>query len=255
MAVTFLQAVNASLKRVGVIQGDAGELATSTVTSTATGLIATGPFTDSGRQVQIDLMIQVWNESQHILYDLGLLSPEAASATLTLASGTREYDMPDDFERFAGENKSERVFRAATNVWWLTEYPGGYAAMLRDQNVASDWIGQPTHYAISPTTRGRVRIDREPDATVAGRTFNALYEKRLALTSTMATETLIFSDTVADALVPVTAEAWRGIKQKEFNETVFQSNLARAAGQVTQTQRRRRGGIRRARGSGVRALR
>ena len=255
MAVTFLQAVNASLKRVGVIQGDAGELATSTVTSTATGLIATGAFTDSGRQVQIDLMIQVWNESQHILYDLGLLSPEGASATLITASGTREYDMPDDFERFAGENANERVFRAATNVWWLTEYTGGYAAMLRDQNVASDWIGQPTRYALSPTVRGRIRIDREPDATTASRTYNILYEKRLALTSTMATDALIFSDTVADALVPVTAEAWNGIKKKEFNEQAFQSNLARAAGQVRQTQRRRRGGIRRAAGRGVRILR
>lgn len=255
MAVTFLQAMNASLKRVGVIQGDAGELGTSTVASTATGAIATGAFTDSGRQVQIDLMIQVWNETQHILYDMALLSPEAASATLVLAEGVREYDMPDDFERFAGENNSERVFRAATTVWWLTEYAGGYAAMLRDQNVATDWIGQPSHYAISPSVRGRVRIDREPDSTVAGRTYNALYEKRLALTSTMATEALIFSDTVADALVPVTAEAWKAIKKKEFNQTTFESNLARAAGQVRQTQRRRRGGFRRAAGRGVHVVR
>ena len=61
MAITFLAAINASLKRVRVIQGDAGELATSTVTSTATGLTATGAFVDSGRQVQIDLMIMMWN--------------------------------------------------------------------------------------------------------------------------------------------------------------------------------------------------
>lgn len=255
MAITFLQAVNASLKRVGVIQGDAGELATSTVTSTATGLIATGPFTDSGRQVQIDLMIQVWNEAEHILYGMGLFAAEAASATLILATGEREYDMPSDFERFAGENESERVFRAATTVWWLTEYPGGYAAMLRDQNVASDWIGQPLHYAISPTTRGRVRIDRDPDDNVAGRSFNALYDKRLALTSTMATETLPFSDTVADELVPVTAEAWSQIRKKAFNPDAFDAALSRAAGNVRQTQPRRRGGIRRAAGRGVRVLR
>jgi hypothetical protein len=255
MAITFLQAVNASLKRVGVIQGDAGELATSTVTSTATGLIATGAFTDSGRQVQIDLMIQVWNEAQHILYDTGLLAQEAASATLILATDTREYDMPSDFERFAGKDRSTRVFRAATTVWHLTEYPGGYEAMLRDQNVATDWIGQPRHYAISPVTRGRVRIDRTPDDSVAGRTYNALYEKRLALTSTMATETLNFSDTVADALVPVTAEAWSGIRKQEFDSSVFAANLARAAGHVRQTQARSRGGVRRAGGRGVRTVR
>ena len=58
-----MQAINATLKRTRVIQGDAGELATSTVTSTATGLVATGAFTDSGRQVQIDLAIQLWQEA------------------------------------------------------------------------------------------------------------------------------------------------------------------------------------------------
>ena len=255
MTVTFLEAVNKSLKRVRVVAGDAGELATSTVTSTATGLIATGAFTDSGRQVQIDLMIQVWNESQHILYDLDLLSPEAASATLVLVQDTREYDMPDDFERFAGKNRSERVFRAATTVWHLTEYPGGYPAMLRDQNVATDWIGQPKHYALSPSVRGRIRIDRDPDATVAGRSYNALYEKRLALTSTMATEALIFSDTVADALVPVTAETWQRIMKKEFELNTFRSNVARAGRGLTQTQPKARGGFRRAAGRGVHPVR
>ena len=72
MAVTFLQAVNETLKRVRVIQGDAGELVTSTIASTATGAVATGAFTDSGRQTEIDLAIQLWQEGLHEIYAMGL---------------------------------------------------------------------------------------------------------------------------------------------------------------------------------------
>ncbi len=50
MATTFLAFANDVLRRVRVIQGDAGNLVTSTVTSTATGLTATSAFTDSSRQ-------------------------------------------------------------------------------------------------------------------------------------------------------------------------------------------------------------
>ena len=68
MAILFIQAMNAALKRVRVIQGDAGDLVTSTVGSTATGAIATDAFTDSGRQVQIDLMIQLWQAGRRRIH-------------------------------------------------------------------------------------------------------------------------------------------------------------------------------------------
>ncbi len=109
MAIVFLQAVNATLKRTRTIQGDAGELATSTVTTTATGAVATDAFTDSGRQVQIDLAIQLWQEALHAMYDLSLLGDEGASATVNLASGQREYDLPSDFERMAGKSRRASV--------------------------------------------------------------------------------------------------------------------------------------------------
>jgi hypothetical protein len=244
MPIVFLQAVNSTLRRVRVIQGDAGELATSTVTSTATGAVATDAFTDSGRQTQIDLVIQVWQEAQHVLYDLGLLGDEGASATIVLASGEREYTLPSDFERMAGKSRDERVWRGATNGLLLTEYPGGYAKMLRDQPVASDYIGDPGHWALSPVDRTKVRLDREA-ATGATDTYNFLYEKRLSLTATMATETLPFSDTVADALVPVVAEGWNRIHKKEFDSGLFRTSVGRAARTMTQNQPRVRYGFRR----------
>ena len=54
MAYTLLDAVNLSLKRVRVIQGDAGVLTT---------------LTDSARQADIDIMIQAWNEIISDLYN------------------------------------------------------------------------------------------------------------------------------------------------------------------------------------------
>ena len=245
MAIVFLQFVNSVLRRTRVIQGDAGELATSTVTSTATGLVATDAFTDSGRQTQIDLAIQVSQEAMHHLYSFGLMGNEAASATLTLADGTREYSMPSDFERFAGESREVRVFRGATTNLILTEYPGGYSQMLVDQPNATDYAGDPNHWAISPVDSTKVRIDREPTSDQDGDVYNALYEKRLALTSTMATETLPFSDTVADALVPVVAEGWNRIHKKEFDAGLFRSSVILAVETVTRNQSRIRYGLRR----------
>jgi len=54
----YLVAVNDTLRRVGVIAGDAGELTT---------------FTDTARQREIDIVTQAWNEVCHELYDLGSL--------------------------------------------------------------------------------------------------------------------------------------------------------------------------------------
>lgn len=243
MAVTFLQFVNAALKRTRVIQGDAGELATSTVTSTATGLVATGAFTDSGRQTEIDLMLQISNEAFHEVFGMGLFPNEAATATITLVSGQREYDMPSDFERMAGEDSSDQVFRGTTNGLLITEYPGGYSKMLRDQPIATDYTGTPNHWAISPVDGG-VRFDREPTSAENGWTYNALYEKRLSFTSTMATDTLPFSDTVADSLVPVVAEGWKRAFNKEFDGGMFQVSITRALDHITRRQRRSRYGRR-----------
>lgn len=235
MTVTFLQAVNASLKRVRVIQGDAGELATSTVTSTATGLVATGAFTDSSRQTEIDIMLQIWNEAEHEVYSMGMFAPEVASATLILVEAQREYTMPSNFERFAGEG----IFRGATRQSTIYPHPSGYQGMLVEQpGSASQWQGEPNTYAISPVSLQTIRLDREPTSDEDSWTYNVLYEKRLQLTSTMATEAMPFPDTVTDALVPVVAQGWKAEYKGEFNPGIFRTNLARALEFVGQNQRR-----------------
>lgn len=244
MAITFLQAVNATLKRVGEIAGDSDDLATSTVTSTATGLVATDAFTDSRRQHKIDLVIQLWNEATHEVYSMGLHAREAASATMTLVAAQREYDLPDDFERMAGDTYETRAIRGATTGLILREYSGGYAKMLVDQPTATDYTGDPCYWALSPAL-SKIRLDREPTSAQAGHTYNFLYEKRLSLSSTMATSALPYSDTVADCLVPVVSESYNRLQKKEYDDGFLQNALTRSLRFLTQSQPKDRYGKRR----------
>lgn len=244
MTVTVLQLVNSVLKRTGEIAGDSEELATSTVTSTATGLTATEAFTDSRRQHKIDVALQLSNEALHEVFAMGLVYKLASTATVTLVAGQREYDLPSDFERMAGEDKQYRVLRGATNGLTLSEYDGGYAAMLAQQAVASDFTGTPAAWALSPANF-TIRMDAEPDTGDAGDTYNFLYERRIGFSSTMATEALPVSDTVADALVPAIAEAYSRSFKKDLDPDFLRGSLNRALDFLRQNQRRDRWGRRR----------
>lgn len=246
MAVTFLQCVNATLRRVGEIAGDSQALATSTVTSTATGLTATDAFTDSRRQHKIDIIIQLWNEAQHQMYALNLAARVASTATMTLVADQREYDLPDDFERIAGEHHETRAIRGATTGLVVYEYPGGYAQLLVDRPTATDYTGDPDYWCISPVA-AKIVLASYPTSDIAGHTYHYLYEKRLALTSTMATSTLPFSDTVADALVPVVAESYNRVMKKDFDEGFLTGAMTRSLEFLQQKPRRARYGQRRGR--------
>lgn len=244
MAILFIQGVNAVLKRVGEIAGDSQELATSTVTSTATGLVATDAFVDSRRQHKIDIIIQLWNEAAHEVFRMGVYAQETASATLTTVNGQREYDLPTNFERMAGLSRRTRCLRGATTGTILFEYDGGYEQMLADQPMATQYSGDPNRWAISPV-QSKIRLDAEPNANTASQDYNYLYHKRVSLSSTMATSTLPFSDSVADSLVPVVVESYERIMKKEFEPGFYQSAINRALEYLTQNERRDRYGQRR----------
>jgi hypothetical protein len=217
MPITFLEAMNSSLRRVGEIAGDSEALSTSTVTSTATGAILNEPFTDSRRQHKIDVMVQLWNESIHTLFSLNLLPRSAGSATLALVADQREYDLPDDFEGMEGETSKARVLRGATTGRVIGEYPGGYARLLADRPTATDYTGEPNYWAVSPVS-SKISLDNYPTSDDAGKTYNYLYRIRLALTSTMATSTFPFSDTVVEGLFPVVAEAYNRVFKQDYDQ-------------------------------------
>lgn len=239
MAIVFLDAMNETLTRVGALQGDAGLLTTSTVTSTATGAVEIEAFEKSSIQRQIDVGVQLWREGIHELYSNGLFAKEAASATFTFASDTREYVLPDDFEQIAGDG----YIRGATTGIVLTPYPGGYDKMLADQARASDWVGDPMHFAFSPATDS-IRFDRTFATKQAGNTYHMLYEKTINFTSTMATSELPFSDTVAYDMVPVVAEWMKRWFKQEFDSQSFRASLARSVKVASKEQPKRRYGRR-----------
>jgi len=243
-SITFLQAVNASLKRARVIQGDIGDLTTSTVASTATGLVATGPFTRSNIQTEIDVMLQIWQEFIAEVYRHGYIAPQVASATLVLVTAQREYTMPSNFERFT----KDASFRGATRQSTIYQYPGGYEQMLLDQpGLPSQWQGESQGFAISPVALQTIRLDREPTSNESGWTYNSLYETRIARTSTMATDTMPFADSITDAGVPVVAEGWNRVYKKEFDSGIFQTSVSRAMEFAGQKQKRTSWGPRPAR--------
>ena len=234
MPMVFLTAMNESLRRAGVIAGDAQGLVTSTVTATTatdTGLV------DAAKQRQIDVMIQLWDEGVKEIFSRGVFAKELATATISLVAGQREYDLPSDFERMAGETMDTRVMRGATDGLVLYEYPGGYLRMLADQPTASDYIGDASFWALSPAD-DKIRLSAEPATGQASKTYNFAYDKRIEFTGTMATTVMPFSDSVTRSMVPVVSEHFNRTFRDEFDGGLFLSSVVRAVGFLTRTKPR-----------------
>lgn len=222
MAYTFLQAVNRGLKRVKAIEGDAGDLTT---------------FTDSARQHEIDVLIQIWNEGLHALYGLGAFQGELAEGTVTFATDTKNYAVATDFEAMAGEDYIDRVMVSATKGSRLYEYPGGFERMYRNQPVPADITGYPNYWAIDKRDNTFI-FDNQPTVDENGEAVTYLYEKRIALT--LITDTFPVSDTVVDALLPVVAEIYHiDIQGRQRNPISAFTGFKNAVRLVTQTKPRK----------------
>lgn len=233
MAYTFIDGINRVLKRVGVIQGDAGDLT---------------DFTESSKQIDIDVAIQVWNEMLHELYSRNLFKGEAAEGSITLVTGTttatdylapREYALASDFERMSGKKYGTRILYNESNGHKLTEYPGGYDQLKADRPLATDYVGTPRHWVINPI-RGGIELDTNPGSGDSGDVYKYLYDKRLALTATG--DTFPFSDTVVDALVPSVSQLWKRDRNNQFDGDIFRVSFNRAVEYLTQGQSRKRYG-------------
>lgn len=213
--MTFLEAVNESLKRVGLIQGDAGELTT---------------FNDSARQTDIDVMIQVWNEVIEGLYYFHTFPQEVGEDTFTLVANQREYDVASDFEGFVTDPTDE------TNGHRLFEYPGGYIQLTHDQLQPSNYSGQPTYYVINPQN-GKIRLDTEPTSDNAGDVYTYRYTKSLKMEST--TDTFPFSDNVVRNLYEATAQLWSFKRKETWNKNLFDASMAMAQRRLNPQERKK----------------
>lgn len=213
---TFLEGVNDVLNRVHI--------------TSVNGAITS--FTDSGRQVHIDLAKQLWNEAIDTLYEITNLPrvQETGVTNITLVSGQREYDFPSGFVQIRWPLIDE------TNGYEIREYPGGYEAMRREQLQPSQWTGLPNFAAINPTS-GDLRMDRAPDADSNGLVFVLLYDKNNGMSA--ATDVIpVPNDPCYRACVGAIAEIWELRKRDDFDAGIFRSSLARAAAFMSQTPRR-----------------
>jgi hypothetical protein len=232
MAYTFLQAVNLVGNRIGVVAGDAAAFTS---------------FTDSARQRDINVIIQVWNEAIRVLYGYGVFAGETAQGSITTVAATRDYALPSNFENMAGESWHNRVITQADTRLIAYEYEGGYAAMLAAQPNPNDWTGYCTRWAIN-TTGSTLRLDRTPVGDAIGKVWTFLYDKRLALSAT--TDTFPFSDSVVDSLVPPVAEVARAeLNNKTKNPAYAQALFVRAVSFAMKTGPRNQYGTYRPQGS------
>ncbi len=209
---TLLDCVNEILRKKGLLAGDAGLLSS---------------LTDSARQASIDLAIQVVNEAIDEIYSIaGISLPnQMASATITLATSTRDYALATDLVRL------HWPLIDRTNTQYIMAYANGYEGILLvdPQQV---FTGLPHFGAIRPTD-SHLFVDRIPTAAENGKVYNYVYDKDTVLT--LSTDNVPFNNTVFRAMVPVWTQMWEREKRTQaFDEATFKASMGRAARLLTQ---------------------
>lgn len=215
MAKTLLDCVNEIFKRVGLIHGDSAALVT--LTSTA-------------RQRSIDVSKQIVNEGIDELYSVSAtpMPKEQAEGTVTLATGDRGYALASDLVQI------RFPFIDKTNNQYLTEFPGGYNAILL-LDPEQDDTGLPHFAAINPVN-GELYLDRAPTALENGRVYTYQYDKELELTT--ADDTVPFGNSVFRAMVPAWVQLYRRDMENNFDSGLFKTSIGRAARLLSEEQPR-----------------
>lgn len=214
MAKTLLETLNETMRRVGVIAGESAAFTS---------------LTDTARQRDIDVAVQVFNEGIDELYGL-IEAPRPnvqSESTFTLVASTRSYSLASDLRvlRFPLIDK--------TNTQYIFEYGGGYNALLIIDPEQDD-EGLPLYGAFSPVDNN-LYLDRAPSSNEAGRVYTYQYDKDLALSAVG--DEVPFNDKVWRSMVPVWAEMWKRDRRgsDSFDIGFFNFHLGRAASALRQT--------------------
>lgn len=207
MATTLLQGVNGVLKRVGLVAGDDGELAS---------------LTDSARQHFIDTTVDAWNDTiDEFFRRIGKPRPNAmAESTVTLVTSDRDYALASDLTKLLWPLLDE------TNGRYIFEYGPGYEHLVAVQNFPANHTGLPSFGTIRPTD-GQLYLDTIPTSDENGLVYKYRYQKDTVLAAF--DDTMPFADVVARALEPGVAEKWKEINRKNFSTEQFDNAIARAA--------------------------
>lgn len=214
---TLLDGVNEVLKRVAQIDND-------------TGLLSS--LTDSAKQSQIDVTVQLWNEVVDDLYlSLGKPAPKNMaedSSSVVLVQDQRAYTLPTDLRVILWPLIDE------TNGREIVEYPGGYMQMVEDQLIPDNYEGVPLAAAIRPTD-GKLYVDTNPGASEAGLTYKLRYLKDMELTASG--DDFPFNDAVFRSLVPAVAELFKYEKHNRFSDGIYRRAIGKAARLMHQKQK------------------
>ena len=242
MAITFLAAINKTLKRANVITTD--------ITA----------FTGNTQQGDVDVMIQVWNEVIDELAAKGTWPTSVAEGSITLATDTKEYAAETDFVSIAedtgehhhhgrhghhgfapfssghgihggrhGETTAIMINESDGSV--LIHYPGGWDQMRWDQLQPSQHVGKPVNWAMNKVT-GKFELDTAPTATNNGDVYKYIYNKRTDLSGT--TDTFPILDEAVDTLIPAVVQLWSRDRKKEFDQAQFAASMSRATKMIRQ---------------------
>ena len=215
MSKTLLNGINAVLQRAQILDSGA----------------ALASLSDDARQVDIDIIIQAWNEAMEELFSIpGTPKPNImGNSSITLVTSTRAYALASDLVRI--------VFplRDTTNGRHIHEYPGGYTELVRQQLFPANWTGVPEFGAIRPSD-GYIYLDRIPTANENGDVFTYDYEKDASLSS--ASDTFPFSDAVFRALMPAAYQIYIRETEQKFDDGMFAMTVGRASRLLIQTEPR-----------------
>lgn len=186
-------------------------------------------LTDQSKQGWIDLAVQLWNEMIDQIYtETGTPKPTVLQEdAICLSDGIRSYPLAWDMVRLHFPLHDE------TNGRFITEYPGGYMAMVTAQLQPDNHTGLPYCGAIRPDT-GELYLDAIPLADDDGLIYKYRYEKDLAMSQ--ATDEFPFTDAVFRALVPAVAQLWKRERKgpDSFDGGVFRQAYGRACRMLRQ---------------------
>lgn len=213
---TLLNGVNDVAKRLGIIKGTSGEFASLSV---------------SQHQVNIDLIVQMWNEFMIDMYDSAesALPNEVATATITLVTDDRDYSLASDLVqmRWPLVNTSDGHE--------IHPYPYGWDHLMDTQSQPSNFTGQATYAIIRPTD-GELYLDAIPTANENGDQYTYYYDKQLIVSTAGAT--FPFSDTVFQMAIAPVAELVKREQEKDFDLARYSMHKGICVRQLTQNHPR-----------------
>lgn len=168
--MTFLEAVNQLLRRASIIGGSDDDLT------------AFGSNQFSGSEELAKLAIQ--DELRHAAVALQIPF-ERTFDSVTLATGTREYSLANDFVNF--QDQEPWFYKLDSNnlptETVILPYKGGEAQLRKDYPRYRIETGNPINWYLSGTANNKVSFFMIPDSTNSGDKYGYFYEASLSVSA------------------------------------------------------------------------